>query len=150
MNPLVDTWEISSRINLYLLDSLSEDQLDAKLEKGRTPRTLFVHIQNVRLMWLKAGSPELLLGLAKLENDASKEAIKAELIRSAQAVSTQVAGSLAADNRIKGFKPHVHAYVGYLISHESHHRGQLEILLRWAGQPISDKVSFGLWEWGSR
>lgn len=150
MNPLVDTWEISSRINLYLLDSLSEDQLDVKPEKGRTARGLFVHIHNVRLMWLKSDSPELLLGLEKLENDASKEMIRAELTRSGQAISRQVAASLAADNRIKGFKPHVHAYVGYLVSHESHHRGQLEILLRWAGQPISDKISFGLWEWGSR
>jgi uncharacterized damage-inducible protein DinB len=52
--------------------------------------------------------------------------------------------------KVKNFKPHVSAFVGYLISHESHHRGQIEIALRQAGQPISDKASYGLWEWGVR
>jgi uncharacterized damage-inducible protein DinB len=150
MSALIETWNINSRINLYLLESLSDEQLDSKLEKGRTPRAQFVHIHNVRLMWLKSAEPALLDGLGKLENDAPKDVILRELGLSGQAISTLLEKASEGDQRVKGFKPHATAFVGYLISHESHHRGQLEIMLRLACKPISDKVSFGLWEWGTR
>ena len=150
LNPLIETWNIHARINAYLLETLDEEQLDAKLAKGRTPRAQFVHMHNVRLMWFKSARPDLLDGLEKLENDASKEKLLGELQKSSMAVETMLADSLEGDGRIKGFKPHVHGYIGYLISHESHHRGQVEIMLRLAGLAISDKTSFGLWEWGSR
>ncbi len=150
MNSLVETWEINARINLYLLESLSDEQLDSKLEKGRTPRAQFVHIHNVRLMWLKSACPTLLEETEKLENDAPIEAITRELKQSGQAISTIITDALSGDGRVKGFKPHATGFIGYLISHESHHRGQVEIMLRLAGKAISDKISFGLWEWGSR
>ncbi|MEQ1821084.1 MAG: DinB family protein [Fimbriimonadaceae bacterium] len=150
MSALVESWNINSRINTYLLDSLSDEQLDSKLEKGRTPRAQFAHVHNVRLMWLKSADPALLEGLRKLENDAPKDVILAAMGLSSQAISTLIEKAIEGDQRVKGFKPHATAYVGYLISHESHHRGQLEIMLRLAGKPISDKVSFGLWEWGTR
>ena len=51
---------------------------------------------------------------------------------------------------MKGFKPHVTAFAGYLISHESHHRGQIVWTLKDAGHPVDQKTSFGLWEWGVR
>ncbi len=61
-----------------------------------------------------------------------------------------LASAPAAGGRIKGFKPHVHAFVGYLISHESHHRGQAAMVLKAAGAPLDKKIAFGLWEWGVR
>jgi len=42
------------------------------------------------------------------------------------------------------------AFLGYLISHESRHRGQIEYALRVAGHPLSDKVSYDHWEWRIR
>lgn len=42
------------------------------------------------------------------------------------------------------------AFVGYLVSHESHHRGQIALALEQSGNPLDKKVSYGLWEWGSR
>ena len=145
----IDSWRIHDRINRYLLDSINENALGGKPPKGRTARAQFVHMHNVRLMWLKSAAPELLDGLTKLEPDASREQVAQELSKSGQAVSILLERSFA-DGKVKGFKPHPAAFLAYLISHESHHRRQVEINLRAIGMPISDKASFGLWEWGSR
>jgi hypothetical protein len=38
----------------------------------------------------------------------------------------------------------------YLISHESHHRGQVGWILKLSGRPLDQKTAFGMWEWGVR
>ena len=149
---IVETWEIHNRINLYFLDGIAEEALDAAAEKGRNVFALFAHIHNVRLMWLKSAAPDLLVGLEKLESSpiTSRAQLKAALTASGQAIATLLRGALEPGGKIKGFKPHPIAFLGYLISHESHHRGQAEWALRLSGQPLSDKISYGLWEWGAR
>jgi uncharacterized damage-inducible protein DinB len=52
--------------------------------------------------------------------------------------------------RIRGFRPDVASFFGYLIAHDAHHRGQITMLARQAGHPIPQKVTFGMWEWGVR
>lgn len=84
MNPILDALDIHARINLFLLEPLTDEQLDAKTAKGRAPRAQFVHMHNVRLMWLKSVAPELPADLPKLKNDATKEALFAALEGSAQ------------------------------------------------------------------
>jgi hypothetical protein len=58
--------------------------------------------------------------------------------------------ALAGDVRIKGFKPDVAGFLGYLFAHEGHHRGQITMLARQTGHPVSQSTMFGLWEWGTR
>jgi uncharacterized damage-inducible protein DinB len=38
----------------------------------------------------------------------------------------------------------------YMFSHEAHHRGQICMLARQMGHPLSQKAMFGMWEWGTR
>lgn len=150
-HPLVETWEIHDRINRYLLGALRSEHLSvAPPTRGRTVGRTFAHLQSVRAMWLKAAAPRRLEGLAQLEGDESLEELGAALAASGAAIASLVAESLASEGRIKGFKPHVYAFVGYLISHESHHRGQIALALKAAGAPLDRKVAYGLWEWGSR
>ena len=67
---LLDTWNIHDRINLYLLDAISPDALTAvSASKGRSVGEQFMHIHNVRLMWLKPAAPEFLEGLEKIEKE---------------------------------------------------------------------------------
>lgn len=150
MHPLADAWAINARINLYLLESLTEEQLDVKPLKGRVPRAQFVHIHNVRLMWLQSARPDLHAAQTKLENTAPTDELRRALEASGDAIGVLIEDAATGDLRVKGHKPNAYSFMGYLISHESHHRGQLELILRTAGLPISDKVSFGLWEWGTR
>jgi uncharacterized damage-inducible protein DinB len=149
---LVETWNIHDRINRYLLNAVAPEALGLALApKHRTVFGLFAHIHNVRLMWLKSAAPELLQGLAKLDTDTGDKAtLEAALQASGQAIEALLRKALAAGGKVKGFKPHVVAFVGYLISHESHHRGQIGWTLKGTGHPLNQKTAFGLWEWGVR
>jgi uncharacterized damage-inducible protein DinB len=151
-NQLVETWNIHDRINQYLLNAIPAEALGmAMAPKHRTVFQLFAHMHNVRLMWLQAAAPELLKGLFKLEGEnGDKATLGAALEASGRAVEALVRKALAAGGKVKGFKPHVVAFVGYLISHESHHRGQIGWTLKNTNHRLDQKTAYGLWEWGVR
>ena len=150
MKEFVETWQIHNRINLYLLNSIDEGYLAGlSASKGRTVAEKFAHIHNVRLMWLKAAAPDLLSGVDKIDKEGiTKELLVTALTTSGEAVS-QLLQKCFSEGKIKGFKPHPAAFLGYLISHESHHRGQIMLTLKQSGHPVDKKVAFGMWEWGS-
>ena len=150
MSALTETWQIHNRINIYLLDAIEEVHLaDTLASKGRNAGAQFAHINNVRLMWLKAANASLLEGLPKIEKgNITKESLTDALNRSGLAVEQLFDQS--ADGKIKGFKPHATAFLGYLISHESHHRGQIMLALKQSGHPVNQKIQYGIWEWGVR
>ena len=150
MTEAIETWHIHNSMNVYLLNALEEAHLtDTNATKGRNVGEQFAHIHNVRLMWLKAAAPELLEGLHKIEkeNGISKTLLEASLAQSNVAIATLLEKGFA-EGRIKGFKPHPFAFLGYLISHESHHRGQIMLCLKSNGHLPDKKIQFGLWEWG--
>jgi uncharacterized damage-inducible protein DinB len=151
--PLIETWAIHNRINLYLLDAIPDDAMGSTPSpKCRTVYDLFAHIHNVRLMWLKAAAPALLEGLEKLETKTvgDKAQLRSALEGSGRAIEGLLRQAMAAGGKVKNFKPHATAFLGYLISHESHHRGQAGWALKLSGHPLDKKTAFGLWEWGVR
>jgi len=152
-NQLVESWQIHDRINLYLLEAVDPQSLDShSASKGRSVGEQIAHIHNVRLMWLKSAAPELLEGLAKVEAEQAndKKLLAQSLTASGKAIATLLAQSIEAGGKVRGFKPHAAAFLGYLISHESHHRGQIALSLKQAGKPLDKKIGYGLWEWGVR
>jgi len=152
INDLIETWFIHDRINRYLLDAIDESSLAAiSASKGRSVFEQFAHIHNVRLMWLKVASPELFASQTKIEKDMdiSPPALSALLMESGNAIA-QLLEKAFTEGKLKGFKPHPSAFLGYLISHESHHRGQIMLSLKQSGHKIDQKVAYGIWEWGSR
>lgn len=149
---LLDTWRIHQRINLYLLEAIPPEALtDVPLTKGRTVAEQLAHLHNVRIMWLNAAEPALAEPLHKLERDDARDhaALRSALEASGGAIEVLLRRAFES-GRVKGFKPHPVAFLGYLISHESHHRGQIAVTLKGAGHALDRKHAFGLWEWGVR
>ena len=150
---LLETWDIHNRINLYLLDAVAPEALaGAPASKGRGAGEMFAHIHNVRLMWLKSAAPDLLEGLSKVEKGEAtqKELLRRSLEESGRAMGEVLRAGIRSGGKVKGFKPHAVAFLGYMISHESYHRGEIGIVLAQSGHPLDKKVSYGLWEWGVR
>lgn len=150
---LLETWQINNRINLYLLDAIAEENLSATMtSKGRSAGEQFAHIQNVRLMWLKASQPELLEGQTKIEKEQAldKKLLATSLKSSGDAIERLIESSIENGGKVKGFKPHVTAFVAYLCAHDAHHRSQAIIALKQAGHKVDQKTGYGIWEWGSR
>jgi len=150
---LLETWDIHNRINLFLLDTIEPAHLkDVGATKGRSVGEQFAHLHNVRLMWLKASAPELMKKQTKIEKEdaAKKDLLRRSLGSSSEAIRTLLKTSSESGGKIKGFKPHATAFLAYLISHESHHRGQIMQALKYCGHAVEKKIQYGIWEWGVR
>jgi len=149
---LLETFAINEKANQLLLSHVADAawQAPPPSGKGRSIADIASHIHNVRLMWLSAADKS---GKhpAKLDtNKAARAHVQAALKASAAAIHTLLAKALDDPaGKVPHFKPDVVAFVGYLISHDSHHRGQIAMLARQVGHPVPTKTGFGLWEWGS-
>jgi uncharacterized damage-inducible protein DinB len=149
---IIDTWNINNRINLYMLEAVPTEALtDVSASKGRNVAEQFAHLHNVRLMWLKPAAPELMEGLEKIEKEAAvdKKLLIRSLKESGKAMEALLKKAIA-DGKVKGFKPHVTAFLGYILAHESQHRGQIALALKQSGHALDKKIAYGIWEWGVR
>ncbi len=144
VDSLLTAWATNNRINAYLIRAVPDMVWRMKPAQGRDIASIAAHIHNVRLMWLKSTSPKL-----EVDN-LSKEATVAALDHSFTAIDNVLRKAFAGDGRISGFKPDAGSFLAYLLAHDAHHRGQMSMLSRQLGQPISQSAMFGLWEWGTR
>lgn len=149
---IIDTWNISNRINLYMLDAIPPEALtDMSASKGRNVAQQFAHVHNVRLMWLKVSGPEFIEGIDKIEKEttADKKLLARSLKESGKAMEALFKKAIK-EGKVKSFKPHVTAFLGYVLAHESQHRGQIALALKQSGHPLDKKIAYGIWEWGVR
>jgi uncharacterized damage-inducible protein DinB len=148
---LLHAYATNNRIDVYLVQNLPDEAWDAKPPgaKGRTIASMVAHIHNVRLMWLKAAGAKELPQKLDSETVTKQQAVRA-LETSWQALEDTLGPALKGDGRIKGFKPDVASFFAYLVAHDAHHRGQITMLARQVGHPVSQSVMFGVWEWGTR
>lgn len=152
---LLTAFATNNRINIYLIRNIPDEAWRAVPPggKGRDIGSMAAHIHNVRLMWLKSvQSPDNATPLPqKLDSETvTKEQTVSALEESCAALEESIRGALRTDGRVKGFKPDVCSFAAYLFAHEGHHRGQITMLARQVGHPVSKSAMFGLWEWGTR
>ena len=149
---LLDTWRINNRMNLLLMDDISDGGMQQSLSTrgGRTVYLQLVHVHNVRMQWLEICAKDIFKKYKSLDKEAAfdRKALRKAMDDSAKGIEELLARSWDDGGKVKGFKKGVLPMLGYLISHESHHRGNILLTLKQSGEKIPDTVKWGLWEWG--
>lgn len=149
---LLESFAVNEKANQLLVGSISDAawQADSPTGKGRTIADVAAHIHHVRLMWLSAADKTAQVP-AKLEPyKASQGQVQSALKASASAMEKLLLKALEDPaGKVPNFRPNVVVFVGYLIAHDSHHRGQIAMMARQVGHPLPPKIGFGLWEWGT-
>lgn len=152
---LVEAWIVNERMNQLLLEHLdprawNEPPPLSKKGTGRTIAAIVAHLHNVRHMWLVVsakGSP----APAKIERSSvTIEQARTALARSSAAMRQLFEASIANGGRVKNAGLDVAAFLAYSIAHEAHHRGQIALLAKQLGFPISKDAGYALWDWRKR
>jgi len=148
-----EAYAVNEGINQYLLAHLEDAIWNAAPPggKGRTIAAIVAHMHNVRRMWLAVAAkgkplPDK-LDRATLTRSQARQA----LAGSARSIAELLSEALDhTEGKVKGFRPDVAGALGYFISHDAHHRGQIAMLARQLGHPLAKQAEFGMWEWGTR
>ena len=149
---LLVAFDTNDRINQYLIDNLpAAAWLAEPLQgKGRTVAAIVAHIHNVRVMWLKAAAKGSDIPAPLDPNSVTVAEASKALEQSRAALAALLQAACEAGGEVKGFRPDVAGFFGYLIAHDAHHRGQICMQARQAGHALPQKAMFGMWEWGTR
>jgi len=151
LDQFVETWHINNRINLTLLDEINEEGLNVTLSKqgAETPAKQFAHMHNVRLWKLEKMDAKLVQDLEKLslKKELNRDLLRFKLIRSAEAIGNLLKNGFENGGEIERYHCGVFTFMGYLISHEAHHRGKMMLTLKQCGYDLSKSVKYGIWDW---
>jgi uncharacterized damage-inducible protein DinB len=145
LSDLLEAWRVNNVVTLELLDFCPDETLDIKPGKGKTIRSNFVHILWIRGEYIKEKFPKA--AISKLDwKTATREQIRDELTR------TEAQMRDVFQRRYeKPAKMHLLTFFAHLISHEAHHRSQIEIALRLnQGEPEEYMAWYNWWDWAKK
>jgi uncharacterized damage-inducible protein DinB len=155
--PAVLTFAANDRINQLLIENLDPAAWRAKPPGNvRTIAAIFTHMHNIRTKWIRLTAPHLKVPAQLNRAHCTPSHARAAFAESAARCMEMLDEALGDDpGRIQEFHSDSWArpwpvgleMLGYMLSHEAHHRGQVCMLAHQMGFPLPKEISYGIWNW---
>ena len=149
ISDLLEVWRTHDEISFYLLEQISDQGLEAttllkngQYSSGRNVIRVFKHMHEVHRAHV---GREFLKGIPRFETDyvPSRAELLAAFKNCSRGIEQRLTRIVEEHARIKDRTGL--ALLGYLISHDSHHRGQILLALKQSGVRAPDLAKFGIW-----
>lgn len=147
---ILATWDRHQEVLLFLLEKVPEDGLAAKPtgSRGRDVARQFAHLHRVRLGWVHHHETGKRPKLPRVDKGPPppREEIRQWLEQSGLAVREWLERAVRGEAAPRMFGKMTVRWLGYLIAHESHHRGQILLALKQNGMRLPEEIAVqGVW-----
>ena len=150
---LLQVWRTHEAVNRMVLDAVPDESLGAipllkvgKPGRGRDVARVYGHCIDVRMSFMRKAEVAVAGGFKGFDKGYTplRADIEDALAASSAAVELRLTGAVERGEQIHKRGPHI--FLGYLVCHESHHRGQVMLALKQNGYAMPDSVKWGIWE----
>ena len=142
LDALLDSWERNNMILVNLLRAVPKDRLDTRAMEGSPSiAELFGHIHYVRLIFVSEDAPELSGDMPAKEWTAGPDSDRmAQLLNnSAKAVRDAVKNRVESGREMDLHYDQPILLLQHMIWHEGYHHGQIKLVLKLTGHPITNE-----------
>jgi uncharacterized damage-inducible protein DinB len=142
LETLLDSWDRNNTILVNLLRAIPKASLEVRAMQGSpSVAELFGHIHYVRLVFVSEDAPELAVAVPEKEWAAESDPNRmAQLLNeSAKAMREAVKSRVEAGRGMDIHYDHPILLLQHMIWHEGYHHGQIKLVLKLSGQPMSNE-----------
>ncbi len=152
LEALLDSWDRNNTILTNLLRAVPDGGLDARAtDSSPSVAQMFMHIHYVRLVFVSEDAAKFARDLPDQEWRTERDRVRmAEMLNeSARAVRDAVKNKLEMKEEMDLHYDHPILFLEHMIWHEGYHHGQIKLVLKLAGSPITDEeagpVTWSVW-----